>query len=75
MVDEGHRLGQRPVSGDLRDGPVHLLRHAAVGRMPLRAGAQLDEVHCLPRVELHDVADAMRQRDGVGRLLGKVGRK
>ena len=37
MVDEGHRLGKRPVPGDLGDGPVHLLRHPSIGGVTLRA--------------------------------------
>ena len=35
VVDEGHRLGERPVPGDLRNGPVHLLGHPAVRGMAL----------------------------------------
>ena len=69
VVDEGHGLGQRPVPGDLGDGPVHLLGHPAVRGVALGSRAQLDEVHRLARVELHDVADAVGQRDGVRRLL------
>ena len=54
---------------------MHLLRHPPVRRVPLRARPQLNEVHGLAGVALHDVADAMRQRDGVGGLLGEVRRQ
>ena len=58
--------------GDLGDGAVHLLCHPPVGRVALRPGAQFDEVHGLAGVEMHDVTDAMSQRDRVRRLFGKV---
>ena len=60
------------VSRHLRDGAMHLLGHSSVGGVSLRPRAQLDEVHRFTRVELHDVADAVRQRDRVRGLLGEV---
>ncbi len=61
------------MSGVLGDGAMHLLRHTSVRGVTLAAGAELNEMHGLARVELHDVTDPMRQRDGVHRLLGEGG--
>ena len=47
VVDEGHRLGERPVPRDLGDRPVHLLCDPPVRRVALGPRAQLDEVHRL----------------------------
>src|SRR5215207_10868288 len=48
-VDVHHRGADGGVDGgDLR---VHLVRDRAVGRVALAAGAQLDELHRLARVE------------------------
>ena len=55
------------VAGLLVDEPVHLLAHAAVRRVSLRTGAQLEKVHRLAGIELHDVSDLVRQAHGVRR--------
>ena len=73
VVHEGHGLGQCPVgAGDLGDRPVHLLRDPPVRGVTLCSGPELNEVHALVCVELHDVTDAVRERDDVRRLLGEV---
>ena len=42
VIGELHRGGDGAVAGALGDEAVHLLADAAVGRMALRRGAQLD---------------------------------
>ena len=68
VIHESHEPGQGPVAGLLGDGPVHLLADVAVLRVALGAGAQLEHVHGLAGVELHDVADPVGQGHRVGRL-------
>ena len=68
----GHGARDRRMDG--RDPLVHGLGNGAVGRMPLAAGAQLDEVHRFARVEVEHVADpvaeAERVRGGIVESLG-----
>ena len=49
----------------LADQPVHLLRDATVGGMPLWRRSKLDQVHRLPRVHLHHEPDPVRHGHGV----------
>ena len=74
VIGELHRRGDGAVAGLLGDQRVHLLADAAVGRMALRRGAQLDDVHGLARVHLHVEPDAIGHRDGVGRDVAQAGR-
>src|SRR4051794_19276742 len=53
---------------DLADEPVHLVGDRAVGGVALAAGAQLDELHRLARVEVEHVANAEAEAEGVGGL-------
>ena len=46
---------------------VHLVRDRAVGRVALAAGAQLDQLHRLARVEVQHVADPVAEAERVGR--------
>ena len=55
--------------GHLGDQPVHLLAHAPVRGVALRRRAQLDHVHRLAGVHLHDEADAVGHGN---RVLGCV---
>ena len=71
MVGEADHLGNGPVAGHIRDEVVHLLADLPVGGMALRGGAQLDHVHRLTGVHLHQVPDPVGQRDGVGGLRGE----
>src|SRR5687767_1953044 len=59
-----HGVGNRWVAR--RDLGVHLLRDGAVAGVALAAGAQLDQVHRLARVEVEHVADAVAEAEGVG---------
>ena len=72
VVDVAHQLGDGPVAGLLGDEPVHVLDDLAVLGMALRPAAQLDEVHRLAGVHLHDVADAEGEADGVARLVREL---
>ena len=65
VIGELHRAGDRVMAGDVGDQTVHLLADAAVRRMPLRRRAQLDHVHRLARVHVHDESHAIRHRHGV----------
>jgi hypothetical protein len=64
-VDVRHRPRDRAVPRRGLDELVHRVRHAPVGRVALRARAELDQVHRLARAHLHDEADAVRHRDRV----------
>ena len=55
------------------DPLVHRLGDGAVGRVALAAGAQLDQVHRLARVEVERVADPVGEAERVGRLLAQAG--
>ena len=50
----------------------HLQGDGAVGRMALAAGAELDQVQRLARVELEDVPDAIGEAERIGRLVGET---
>ena len=62
---ESHRGRDGAMPGLLRDQRMHPLTHAAIGRMALGRGAQLDHVHRLARVHVHVEANAVCHRDGV----------
>src|SRR5690348_4441694 len=64
VVDEAHGCGNRAMAGHTFDEPVHLLAHTTIGRMALRRSPQLDDVHRLARVHLHDEANAIRHGNG-----------
>ena len=68
MVDEAHHLGDQGVAGLGGDEAVHLLADGAVVGVALGRGSKLEHVHRLAHVELDDIPDAVRQRDGVGSL-------
>src|SRR6201992_3370589 len=53
---------------------VHRLRDRAVGRVALAAGAQLDQVHRLARVQVEDVADPEGEAERVRGELVEPGR-
>ncbi len=72
MVDVHHRVRDGRVASDVRDRPVHRLHDAAVLRMPLGRGAQLEHLHRRARVDLHRVPDSERERHDVLRLLRMV---
>ena len=57
----------------LGDQRVHLVGDGAVGRVALAAGAQLDEVHRLARVEVEHVADPVAEAERVWRRGGEPG--
>src|SRR6185436_11619250 len=65
VVDEGHRRCDARV--DCGDRVTHLQGDGPVGRVPLAAGAKLDQVERLPRVELEDVADAIGETERIRR--------
>ena len=71
VVDELHRRGDAGMDGG--DLLVHRLGDGAVGRMALAAGAQLDQVHRLARVQVEDVADAEGEAERVGGELLEPG--
>ena len=60
-----HRGRDRRVN--VGDPLVHRLGDGAVGRVPLAARAQLDQVHRLAGVEVERVADPVGEAEGVGR--------
>ena len=70
-VDVRHRRGDGGVA--LGDQRVHLVGDRAVGRVALAAGAQLDQVHRLARVEVEHVADPVAEAERVGRGGGVAG--
>ena len=67
VIGELHRGGDGAVAGLLGDQRVHPLADAAVGGMPLRRRAQLDDVHRLARVHVHVEAHAVGHRHRVRR--------
>ena len=69
-VHVGHGPSDRRVDG--RDPLVHGLGDGAVGRVSLAAGAKLDQVHGLARVEVEHVADPVAEAEGVGGGLAEA---
>ena len=65
VIGELHRAGDGAVPGLLRDQGVHALADAAIGGMPLRRRAQLDDVHRLARVHVHVEPHAVGHRHRV----------
>ena len=53
------------------DRVPHLQRDGPVGRMALAAGAELDQVQRLARVELEHVPDAIGEAERIRRLVGE----
>src|ERR1700743_3062971 len=72
VVEELHRRGDAGVDGG--DSFVHRLGDGAVGGVALAAGAQLDQVHRLARVQVEDVADTEGEAEGIWRQLIEAGR-
>ena len=65
VVHVAHRRGDGGV--DPGDVLVHGVRDRTVARVALAAGAQLDELHRLARVEVEHEADAVAEAERVGR--------
>jgi hypothetical protein len=71
-IDVTHGVGNPVVTGHFGDLTVHLVSNASVTGVALRSGAKFDEVHGLAGVHLDHVADAKRQCDAVGSVLGQL---
>ena len=69
MVDKGHHLGNGMVSRHIRDQVVHLVRHLAVRRVTLGRGAELQDVHGLAGIHVHQVPDPVGQRHRIRGLF------
>src|SRR5206468_3465706 len=69
VVDERHRRSDARMDGG--DRVPHLQGDGPVGGMALAAGAKLDQVQRLARVELEHVSDAIGEAERVRRFLGE----
>ena len=54
------------------DRTSHLVSDGAIRGVPLAARAELDQVQCLSRVKLEDVADPVRKRERIRRLFDEA---
>ena len=72
MIDKLHRIGNGAVPRDIGDRPVHRLTDSAVGRVSLRRGPQLDDVHRFARVHLHEKANAVGHHHAVERDVAEA---
>src|SRR5438477_4457180 len=70
IVDERHRRGD--VRMHAGDRTSHLVSDGAIRGVPLAARAELDQVQCLSRVKLEDVADPVRKRERIRRLFDEA---
>jgi hypothetical protein len=74
VIDKDHRVRNRPVSGRVRDEPMHCLTYSPVRRVALRSSSKLDHVHRFPSIQLHEATDPIRHWYGIwsdgGQLLG-----
>src|ERR1035437_9814576 len=67
-----HRRSNPAVTCLFTNQPDHFVGNSTITRVPLRTRAQLNEVHGLTGVHLHDVSNPKGQRDAVLRLVREL---